>query len=420
MLIGQLPFSIVITRGATLDGLDKMLVPLAQRSFNYMLAGAILGGIAGFASTKRGVGRRGLEPHHLVARPSPSAITVPTAAGRRGLEPHHLVALLGVAVVLLVDATHAFPLKPYQGWGFLVLLLGLTGAVLITLVRMPAAGATLWRNKDLLIPLGLLTLTHQVLAWLTLVPPLGRLLVPSRSLSLWPFQFSLSFSFLLGMAVNVVYAAWITSAIVVAARDGRCDIVAAWSGLRRWFWRVLGLEFIGGGVVFLGLGIGIALMALAPPLGVLMIGATALVWNFLTAALLVVALQTEGGFWTAFRAGVAASWANKWKWWAPLLAQLLLLGVVTVIHVKWSDAPGSFKESTNWSINAFWVGGYQEECHWYGKLMEALNQTPKVQLLSTLLALVFGGFAVAIKLHIAQALQPATPPPASEPPQVEV
>ncbi|MBI2925560.1 MAG: hypothetical protein HYY24_07640 [Verrucomicrobia bacterium] len=396
-----------------------MLVPLAQRSFNSMLAGAILGGIAGFAATRLGVGRRGLDPHNLVAQPSPGSITVPTTAGRRGLQPHHLVALLGVAVVLLLDATRAFPLKPYQGWGFVVLVLGLAGAVLITWVRMPAAGAMLWRNKDLLVPLGLLTLTHQALAWLTLLPPLARLLVPAWSLSLWNLQFSLSVSFLLGMAVNVAYAAWVTTAIVATARDGRCDLAAAWGGVRRWCWRVLGLEFIGAGVVMLGLGTGIASMATDPPLGVVTIGATALVWNFLTAALLVVALQTEGGFWTAFRAGVAASWANKWKWWAPLLAQLLLLGVVTVIHVKWSDAPGSFKESTNWSINAFWVGGYQEECHWYGKLMEALNQTPKVQLLSTLLALVFGGFAVAVKLHIAQALRLVTPPPVGEPPKME-
>ena len=47
-LVGQLPFTVVITRGANLKGLDSLLVPIAQRSFNYLLIGVILGGIAGF------------------------------------------------------------------------------------------------------------------------------------------------------------------------------------------------------------------------------------------------------------------------------------------------------------------------------------------------------------------------------------
>ena len=46
-LIGQLPFDAVISRGANLKGMDQMLVPLAQQSFNTMLIGAVIGGIAG-------------------------------------------------------------------------------------------------------------------------------------------------------------------------------------------------------------------------------------------------------------------------------------------------------------------------------------------------------------------------------------
>ena len=36
-LVGQLPFGAVISRGASLQGLDKMLVPIAQQSFNTMI-----------------------------------------------------------------------------------------------------------------------------------------------------------------------------------------------------------------------------------------------------------------------------------------------------------------------------------------------------------------------------------------------
>lgn len=51
-LIGQLPLGTVITRGDNLDGLDKMLVPLAQTSFNYLVAGVVVGGVIGLLAVK--------------------------------------------------------------------------------------------------------------------------------------------------------------------------------------------------------------------------------------------------------------------------------------------------------------------------------------------------------------------------------
>lgn len=42
-LIGQLPFETVITRGSNLTGLNAILRPAAEQSFNYMLVGAIVG-----------------------------------------------------------------------------------------------------------------------------------------------------------------------------------------------------------------------------------------------------------------------------------------------------------------------------------------------------------------------------------------
>lgn len=46
-LVGQLPFEMVITRGSSLSGMDQLLVPAAQESFNVMLLGASLGAAAG-------------------------------------------------------------------------------------------------------------------------------------------------------------------------------------------------------------------------------------------------------------------------------------------------------------------------------------------------------------------------------------
>jgi hypothetical protein len=56
-LIGQLPFSMVITRGVNLQGVDRILIPLAKSSFNNMLliagVGALIGAIVCFLMSKK-------------------------------------------------------------------------------------------------------------------------------------------------------------------------------------------------------------------------------------------------------------------------------------------------------------------------------------------------------------------------------
>ena len=46
-LVGKLPLMHILTRGIFLTGLDTMLISVAETSFNYMLVGAILGGVIG-------------------------------------------------------------------------------------------------------------------------------------------------------------------------------------------------------------------------------------------------------------------------------------------------------------------------------------------------------------------------------------
>ena len=50
-LVGQLPFTTVITRGANLRGLDQLLIGHARTSFNYLIAGMILGAIVGLITS---------------------------------------------------------------------------------------------------------------------------------------------------------------------------------------------------------------------------------------------------------------------------------------------------------------------------------------------------------------------------------
>ena len=50
-LMGQLPFTTVITRGANLRGLDQLLLGYARSSFNYVVAGIVLGAIVGLIAS---------------------------------------------------------------------------------------------------------------------------------------------------------------------------------------------------------------------------------------------------------------------------------------------------------------------------------------------------------------------------------
>lgn len=52
-LIGQLPFDTVITRGASLTGLDVLLRGAAEASFNYMVVGVVVGALVGLAIKQR-------------------------------------------------------------------------------------------------------------------------------------------------------------------------------------------------------------------------------------------------------------------------------------------------------------------------------------------------------------------------------
>ena len=47
-MVGQLDFMTVITRGANLQGLDQLLISVAETSFNYLFVGSIIGGAGGF------------------------------------------------------------------------------------------------------------------------------------------------------------------------------------------------------------------------------------------------------------------------------------------------------------------------------------------------------------------------------------
>jgi hypothetical protein len=318
------------------------------------------------------------------------------------------VALAGLAVVLLVDFYLSVRLRAGLGLGAVVLLVFPIATVLVSLVLMPGAAGTLLRNKDLLVPLALVTFAGRLLEWLAAAPVLGALLNPSFPLHFLNLSFALSLNFLLRIALAVAYAAWVTAAVLELVRTGNGDPCPVLPAAQSRFWRVLGLEFIGWAAVMAATS---ALLLLMPVVGFVALVPMlvfAVAWNFATAAVLPVACHDQSGFWDSFRAGVAVSLAHLRKWWLLLLAQMLLLGVVFFYYSHWSNG-GSAHTNVSWSVNTFWTGGYEDECRLYGRLAEACH-TAKLPFVETLLTLLFGALAVAIKIAIVQRLQPKTPP----------
>lgn len=314
------------------------------------------------------------------------------------------VAWIGLAVVLGVDfllSTRA-PGGANTGAVVLLVLALLTG--LAAWLLLPEAAGTLLRHKNLLVPFGLAVVAGKLISWLSLVPVLGALLGASLPLHLFNLSLALSLGLLLYTVVAVAYAVWMTATLLEFGRSGNTDPCRLLASVPRHFWRVFGLEFICWAAVMLAVASMLAMMPALSFVGFLPLAVFAVAWNLATAALLPVALKHPGGFWDSFRAGIRVSWEQRGKWWLLVVVQLLLLGMVFYFY---SSRGGN--TNISWSINVFWTGGYAEDGKWYSKLAEALK-VARLPLVETLLALLFGAFAVAIKLAIVQRLQPEPPP----------
>ncbi len=329
--------------------------------------------------------------------------------------------MLGVGVVMLMRLGQSFPLAPRWWIGGLLLSAMMIGVTLVAVLLIPRAAGTLVHHPDLLVPFGLLLLTQEALALLLKLPLLGAAFGASHSIKLLNLSFALSLHWFTNLALAAAYATWVTAAILNLRRTGQSDPCLVLSAAGRRLPRVAGLMLLGWGVVFVLL----ALMGLAMPhlqWFAILLGLLAVVaWNFVTAALLPVALILDGGFLSALRAGVLASLANLRPWSALLLAQMLLLGLFYFGYASFRSGNSS---STNWSwsVNTFWTGGYHDNCHLYGNLTNTWKTQP-VPLITALLTLLLGTLAVAVKLALVQRLLPepspdGQPPILAEPPPV--
>jgi hypothetical protein len=61
----------------------------------------------------------------------------------------------------------------------------------------------------------------------------------------------------------------------------------------------------------------------------------------------------------------------------------------------------------SWSVDALWTGGYESDCKWYGKMTGTL-EIGRLPFVEPVLALLFGAFAVAVKIAIVERLKSET------------
>jgi hypothetical protein len=333
--------------------------------------------------------------------------------------PLRLLAIAGPAVVLLWQLLTLPPTQPRQGVGLAVLAIftPAVGLVLLTLLR-PAL-ALLLRHGDLLVPLGLYVIATHVTNALLALPALAAVATPSWSIQLLGLGLSLSLGIVLQVALAVAYAAWVTRLVLQAVEDDRTDLVGALAGP----WQLLGRVFVAEAAGWVGLMAlmvpAVALAGAALPVGLFAIGALSLAWNLATAALLPVVAASREPLARALAEGFRASWSRKRRWWYVVVVQVLLLGGVTFVSVSFttSTGPGNFtsKNNTNWSVNGFWTGGYEDSCRWYGAAAAAY-ETQTLPLVTALLGIVFAVLAVAVKLRVVRDLRPTAAPDRKEGP----
>lgn len=338
--------------------------------------------------------------------------TSPTASLLR------LVAFLGTGLILLWDATSVAQIKPRQSTGVVILALAVLSVGLMLLSSLSDATERLRRYTDLLVPLGLFVTVSTAFNALVAVPALAAMLAAPWSVKLLTLSLSLSVGLVITYLLSVIYVGWTTALIFQVVVQGQIDLVAPVAIIRRWFWRALALELFGWGVLLVVSAVALAVGAMSLTFALVLLGVTSLSWNLLTAAILPVALADTRPFWPALRHGLSVSRSGMRKWAALVIAQMVLLGWITFIHVSYTyetNRSGSEygstkteKTNTNWGVNSFWTGGYADNCKWHESLMKSLESEP-LGLIDRLLTLSFAILAIAIKIKIISDLYPPAP-----------
>jgi len=313
---------------------------------------------------------------------------------------------LGVFGLLGWQAHASFPLSIWQERLFLPLGLAAAGVIIGIPVLMPGAFVRLVKHARLLLPLLLVTLLEFAIDRFARDHAGAMYMQPVPIFTFGLLRFTVTAAEVAIVLIRVGYAACVTTIVLRVVRERAVGTISTLPGVRSFYVRVGVLGLIGWSVPFVAAIVAMAGAALSPDHATVILalfGCLILTWNLLTAALLPAALDERLGFFEALATGFRVSRIGLGRWWLPVVFQVLLLGLWT--YPAWAVGIAHMEDRLDWQVHALWIGGFENHCHWYSDLIVALRIRP-LGFAHTLLGLLCGIYAVALKLHIAGRLPP--------------
>ncbi len=228
-------------------------------------------------------------------------------------------AILGPLAVVGWDIVSLPPLVPRQWWGIVVLLVMGFAAAGFLLVVAPRALGTMFRHPDLLVPLGVVTTLNSIFGWLMSLTAFAPLVKPFWNEPVLGLSMVLSVALIGWIALAVLLAGWTTSLVLQAVETGRIDLLAPLLQPGRWALRTFVALTVGVVGLLVLLIVAIAGARGQLTLGLMMIAAMSLGWNFMTSALLPAALASRGSLAQSIRDGFRASRQGLGRWWHVIL-----------------------------------------------------------------------------------------------------
>lgn len=315
-----------------------------------------------------------------------------------------MLAIVGVLLAVVADLTRI----PQAGLGYQAIVAALVAAAAIALLMtsLRSSYRLITKNVDILVPLGIVIGLQELIVQAAQMSLLSIFMEPATDFQVLRISVPVSMMALLSIVIWLGYGVWTLVLIVDLTRSGSVDIRGSLSKVRIHLLRVFLIMAITMIAFFLLLGLAIGLATTAMSFALFLIFIKALVFNFGTAALLLRAVaQPLESLGESILGGIRVSFANARRWWFPVLAQMEIVGLVCFLSYSSSNGFNN-NSATNYSVNGKWTGGFESSSSWLSKAAD-ISGTPEVSLLTTLLAIVLGVLAVAIKLHIAQGLKEA-------------
>ena len=273
--------------------------------------------------------------------------------------------------------------------------------LVVFMLALIASGVFVWRLPEarfpplLLVPFGIGLGFDELLSsqttWLAFLSPAKPVQILGQTIMV-------SLGLIVGIAVWTVLITWACRLLWLEAESENLDLMKA-------------LRSVGPFLVptFVALAVAIVtplvLVALAAPLvaeatavvalGLLLV---TVLWNYLTAALLLHVTRAPGPVLAGLREGLAVSWRGKGRWLVPVMAQMLLLGLVTYFAVSY-QRDGQFTENSRWNVSVQGTGGFEASSQWYDEYCIALS-VEEVPLLALLLVIAGTVVAIGVKRRI--------------------